>query len=228
MQRHVDETATVKRHDWESTLSPLLGARTETLWRRHSDAVNSSLIAQWLPAGACRHLLKTDLFDEAMARRLPFADATFDVVVSNSTLDHFDARDDIRIALRGLHRVLRPGGTLVLTLDNLANPLVALRNALPARLLRRLGLIDYPVGVTCGPWRLRRLLRESGFVVLDSTALLHCLRVFEVAALRRLPADLPSVKQARILRRLARWERLAGWPPRFITGHYVGVCARKV
>ncbi|MEE8130592.1 MAG: class I SAM-dependent methyltransferase [Vicinamibacterales bacterium] len=269
MQRHVDVTATVKRHDWESTLSPLLGARTETLWRRHSDAVNSSLIAQWLPAGTCRHLLKTDLFDEAMGdglypllithatrvtgldiapsvlaaaaarhphlnavaadtRRLPFADATFDVVVSNSTLDHFDARDDIRIALRGLHRVLRPGGTLVLTLDNLANPLVALRNALPARLLRRLGLIDYPVGVTCGPWRLRRLLRESGFVVLDSTALLHCLRVFEVAALRRMPADLPSVKQARILRRLARWERLAGWPTRFITGHYVGVCARKV
>ena len=179
MQPGADETAKAKRRVWDSAISPLLAARTETLWRRHSDAINSALIARWLRPGAFYHLLKTDLFDEAMGdglypvlatradrvtgldvarsvldaavsrhprlmavaadtRKLPFADATFDVVVSNSTLDHFDTRDDILVALRGLHRVLRPGGTVVLTLDNLANPLVALRNALPARLLRRL------------------------------------------------------------------------------------------
>ncbi len=62
---------------------------------------------------------------------LPFPDGAFDRVFSNSTLDHFDSRDDIREALRELARVLHPEGELLLTLDNLANPVVRLRNALP-------------------------------------------------------------------------------------------------
>ena len=66
MQPGADETATAKRRVWDSAISPLLAARTETLWRRHSDAINSALIARWLRPGAFHHLLKTDLFDEAM------------------------------------------------------------------------------------------------------------------------------------------------------------------
>ena len=34
---------------WESALEPLLGARTGGLWRLHSDAVNATLLARWLP-----------------------------------------------------------------------------------------------------------------------------------------------------------------------------------
>lgn len=266
--QEADGSNAARRREWDTAVRALLATPTETLWRRHSDAINSASIARWLPTGSCHRLLKTDLFDEAMgdglypllaqragrvigldiarsvlaaaaarhprllavaadARQLPFADAAFDVVVSNSTLDHFDARDDIATALRGLHRVLRPGGALLLTLDNLANPFVALRNALPGRLLRRLGLVDYPVGATCGPRRLRRMLREAGFAVLECTALLHCPRALAVAALRRLPADAPPEQQARFLRLLAGWERLAQWPTRYVTGYYIGVSARK-
>ena len=36
---------------------------------------------------------------------------SFDVVVSNSTLDHFATRGEILVALAELHRVLRPGET---------------------------------------------------------------------------------------------------------------------
>jgi SAM-dependent methyltransferase len=267
--RHqADTSAAARRREWDAAVRALLATPTEILWRRHSDAVNAAAIARWLPAGSCRRLLKTDLFDEAMgdglypllaqrsgvvvglditrsvlaaaaarhppllavaadARRLPFADAAFDVVVSNSTLDHFDTRDDILVALRGLHRVLRPGGALLLTLDNLANPLVALRNALPERLLRRLGLVDYPMGATCGPRRLRRMLNEAGFAVQECTALLHCPRALAVAALRRLPPGVPPARQARLLQSLARWERLALWPTRYLTGYYIGISARK-
>ena len=57
------------------------------------------------------------------------------------------------------------GGTLVVTLDNAVNPLVALRNAIPPRLLRRAGLVHYPLGVTCGPRRFEALVRAAGFAV---------------------------------------------------------------
>ncbi len=256
------------RRRWERAVEPLLGARAEALWRRHSDAVNSALLARWLPDEPCANLLKTDLFDEAMGdglypllatrarnvaaldlaasvlatatarhpgllgvaadvRRLPFASGAFDIVVSNSTLDPFDTRDEIIAALRGLYRVLRPGGRLLLTMDNFANPAVALRNALPFRLLQRLGLVAYPIGATGGPGLLRRMLRETGFVVLDTVALLHCPRALAVARARRCERRGIPAERAQFLHAASRWERLARWPTRFLTGYFVGINARK-
>ncbi len=160
-------------------------------------------------------------------RRLPFAGGTFDVVVSNSTLDHFETREEILTALRELHRVLNRGGWLLLTLDNPLNPLVAVRNALPFRLLHRLGLVPYPTGATCGPLRLRRILRDEGFEVHETVALLHCPRVLAVARARRLQRQGTPESRAHFLRRLWRWEFLARLPTRFLTGYFVGVSARK-
>jgi SAM-dependent methyltransferase len=163
----------------------------------------------------------------ADVRRLPFASDAFDVVVSNSTLDHFDTRDEILASLRGFHRVLRPGGRLLLTMDNLANPAVALRNALPYRLLHRLKLVAYPIGATGGPGRLRRMLNDAGFEVLETAALLHCPRALSVALARRCERRGTSEATARFLRAALRWERLARWPTRFLTGYFVGLHARK-
>src|SRR5204863_8026948 len=77
------------------------------------------------------HSFPTRRSSDLDVRALPFADGSFDVVVSTSTLDHFQARADIDTALRELHRVLASDGLAVVTLDNPWNPLVALRNALP-------------------------------------------------------------------------------------------------
>lgn len=163
----------------------------------------------------------------ADVRRLPFADASFDAVVSNSTLDHFGARGEIRAALSGLHRVLRSGGRLVLTMDNLRHPGVALRNAMPAGLLRRSGLVPYPVGATLGPRGLARMVRAAGFDVMEVDALLHCPRALAVRRAHRLERDETSASQRHFLERLGRWERLSRLPTRFLTGHYVGILARK-
>ena len=46
------------------------------------------------------------------ATRLPFADATFDTVVTSEVLEHI--QDDVT-AIKELHRVLKPGGTLGVT-----------------------------------------------------------------------------------------------------------------
>ena len=163
----------------------------------------------------------------ADARRLPFGDASFDAVVSNSTLDHFAALDDVAVALGELARVLRPGGTLLLTLDNLANPVIALRSVLAPERMRRLGLVPYFVGATCGPARLRAMVAAAGFAVRDVELMMHCPRVLAVAG-ARLVERYGSPRASRAyLRHLAAYERLGTWPTRRLTGYFTAIRATR-
>jgi SAM-dependent methyltransferase len=236
-------------------------------WRAHSDAVNAALCQRWLPSGGVKRLLKTDLFDEAVAagivpaladraqgiyaidsseravdlarvrypavrgasadvRSLPFADAAFEAIVSISTLDHFANTGDITTAVKELHRVLAPGGRLVLTLDNAANPVIAVRNALPFQWLARLHLVPYFVGATFGPTMATTVLERVGFRVIEVTAILHCPRVLAVPLARLADMAGPSWPPG-LLRALASFERAERWPSRFRTGHFVAVLAEK-
>jgi SAM-dependent methyltransferase len=61
-------------------------------------------------------------FLAADARRLPRRTASIDLVLSTSTLDHFDSRREFVAAIAEIARVLRPGRRLVLTIDNPSNP----------------------------------------------------------------------------------------------------------
>ena len=153
-------------------------------------------------------------------RALPHRDGTFDVVVSNSTLDHFRSRKDIELALAELHRVLLPGGHLAITLDNPVNPLVALRNVLPQAPMRRIGLVPYFVGATCGPRALNSLLRSARFEIRDARALMHFPRV--------LARPIASASQVDpLVRFLLGFERLGRLPTRYATGQFVAVLAER-
>jgi hypothetical protein len=99
--------------------------------------------------------------------------------VSHSTLDHFASRDEIECALRELRCVLRRGATLIVTLDNLRQPIVALRNA-PAPLWSRLGL-PYAMGASLGHTALVSTLERTGFEVVELTAVHHAPRLALVA-----------------------------------------------
>ncbi|MGH7587131.1 MAG: methyltransferase domain-containing protein [Gemmatimonadota bacterium] len=155
-------------------------------------------------------------------RALPFADAAFTAVASISTLDHFRREEGVVAALAELRRVLAPGGRLILTLDNPANPIIGLRNRLPFRLVHAFGLVPYYVGVTAGHRRARALLESAGFEVLEVTALMHCPRVLAVPACRLVDRFGPDAR-ARLLGFLGAFERLEGWPTRFRTGHFVAL-----
>jgi SAM-dependent methyltransferase len=164
---------------------------------------------------------------KADVRCVPFAADSFDVIVSNSTLDHFASHEEIVKSLRDLRRTLRPGGQLVLTMDNPVNPAVWLRNSLPFRWLNRLGIVPYYIGATCGPRRLRRILQQVGFEVLETTAILHCPRVVAVALARYLEGRAGRAACGRFLRFLMAFERLEHWPTRYLTGYFVAVRAHK-
>ena len=161
-------------------------------------------------------------------RHLPFLDCSFDAIVSNSTLDHFGRREAIMDAVRELYRVLADGGKLILTLDNAANPAVALRNTLPQEWLVRIGLVPYQMGKTLGPRAARSLLEQLGFRVIHATAIVHCPRALAVHVLRLLDgAALSTAWQERCLRALERFEVAERWPTRFQTGHFVAVLAER-
>ena len=163
----------------------------------------------------------------ADVRRLPFAARAFDTVVSDSTLDHFESEAGITQSLRELHRVLRPGGTLLLTMDNPVNPIVWLRNLSPG-IWMRLGIVPYSVGATCSRRRLTRLLEQTGFSIAGSgTHHAPSPRVLMVPSCRWLARGGATEPGRRLRAWLRRGESLGRLPTREFTGHFVAVVARK-
>jgi SAM-dependent methyltransferase len=163
----------------------------------------------------------------ADVRKLPFDDACFDAIVSISTLDHFESQQEIQTALSELSRVLRPGGELLLTLDNLSHPAVWLRSILPQQLLLRLKLVPYRVGTTCGPRRLEAYCRRAGLDVRRGSAILHCPRVLAVGCASLIQRRASERTQRRFLGALRAFEYLERLPTRFLTGHFTAIHARK-
>jgi SAM-dependent methyltransferase len=158
---------------------------------------------------------------------LPFADGSFDAVVSNSTLDHFDSHAKLRAAVAELARAIRPGGKLIITLDNRTNPVVALRTSELFGALHRIGLVPYFVGATYGAQGLAKLLDTSGFEVVDMAAIMHCPPQLAawLATRRDAVARWEQHARCRYLRRVLRFEAMGRWPTRNLTSHFVGALA---
>ncbi len=155
-------------------------------------------------------------------RGLAFSDGFFDLVVSTSTLDHFNRRIEFEAALAQLVRVLRPGGLLILTLDNPANPLY-----LPLKWLSRTRAVSFPLGYTPDRSTLRSDLTRAGLVVEAEDWLLHNPRGLSTLlfmALRRLGG---AAADAPIAALLALAARMGGWPTRRFTACFHALAACK-
>ena len=57
---HLVATTPESVADWDTVAEVWQRAPAQTLWRRHSDRVNSALVERWLPGGTGT-TLKTDL-----------------------------------------------------------------------------------------------------------------------------------------------------------------------
>ena len=160
-------------------------------------------------------------------RSLPFRGASFNVIVSNSTVDHFPESTCILDSLREFFRILRPGGILLLTMDNLMNPFVAVRQLITFPVLHRLGIVPYYFGRTFGPRQLKTALKDCGFTFGRIMAFMHSPRIPAVALSRVLARYGSANMQKRFLRLLLFPERIAFHPICLVTGHFLAVRAVK-
>jgi 2-polyprenyl-3-methyl-5-hydroxy-6-metoxy-1,4-benzoquinol methylase len=87
---------------------------------------------------------------------LTYPHATFDSVVGSSILHHLE----IEPAIRQIHRVLKPGGTICFTEPNMLNPQIAIQKNVPW-IKRWLG--DTPDETAFFRRPLRRLLEGTGY-----------------------------------------------------------------
>jgi SAM-dependent methyltransferase len=159
----------------------------------------------------------------ADARQLPFADSSFALIVSPSTLDHFSSARDLGISLRELARVLEPGGRLIITLDNRQNvtdPLL--------RLLNRVGWLPYYLGRSCTVTELSQELHAAGFVVQETTAILHNPRLMAVGALKLARALHWPPLMKMVQRALVAAQRLEHTRWRYYTGSFVAAKAVRI
>jgi SAM-dependent methyltransferase len=161
----------------------------------------------------------------ADVRSLPYPSESLDAVLSNSTLDHFDDPEDIDVALAEIARVLVPGGRALVTLDNLANPVVWLRSILSPRLLHRLGLVPFHVGRTLTRRGLAAAVERAGLVVEGSDVVMHVPRVPAVWACDL--AGRTGRSGSRLLSILLSAERLGRLRTRDRTAYYVVVYASR-
>jgi len=156
-------------------------------------------------------------------RHLPIRSNSIDLIISDSTLDHFPSEVDIITALKELARVLQTGGTLILTIDNKSNltypPYVFIR------LWMRLGLSPYFVGRTLSFARLRHTLEEIGLNIEESTAIFHyphpdgLVRWLERSLRRASKGKLDNT----IRKTLTYLDRLEGRKTKHLTGRYLAV-----
>jgi SAM-dependent methyltransferase len=156
------------------------------------------------------------------ARRLAFRPGVFELVFSPSTLDHFDDPEEIARAVAELSAALRPGGRLLVTLDNLANPILRLRAAVHRRTGSVGGLIPFAMGCTLSRRALTDVVTDAGLQVLESGYLLHTPRAVGLW-LGEWAARGGHAGTARGLRTFfGRFDRVAAaLPSRRWTGHFV-------
>lgn len=160
-------------------------------------------------------------------RNIPFQDNTFDIIVSTSTLDHFQNEQEIYAGLKEIQRVLRPCGKLLLTLDNPLNPLVWIRNKLPFGILNRTGIVPYFVGATLRPPKIEAMLSHLDMKVLNSDVVMHSPRVLAVLFSGWIEKFLNLNAQERFLKLLLSLEFFASWPTRYRTGYFLAIEAEK-
>ena len=157
-------------------------------------------------------------------RVLPFVTNSLAGIFSNSTLDHFSHASGITRSLKEFHRVLRPGGFAVVTLDNPANPVVYLRNRFP--LTRGLAGVPYHVGPTFSIAEARRAMERAGLAVQRTAAIIHSPRLLCILMSRAVKVVNHRGRDI-LLRFMQSCERLNALPTRYWTGYFVALLGVK-
>jgi SAM-dependent methyltransferase len=145
-----------------------------------------------------------------------------ELIVSTSTLDHFESREEFHAAIAELARVLLPGGLLVLTVDNPWNVLY-----LPLRLYSRTKLAPFYLGYTPSLPTLRRDLEALGLEIEGQRWLIHNPRMVSTLLFLAVRHLLGKRAGAFISFLLRCFSGLGKLPTRPLTACFQAVAARK-
>lgn len=99
-------------------------------------------------------------------RNVALKDNIYDLIVSTSTLDHFA---EISLALKEIHRILKPNGSLILTLHNKYNPFFAFNIFILSK-LKRYRHLKWEFYTRT---QIKALLQTAGFIPMDSAYIVH-------------------------------------------------------
>jgi SAM-dependent methyltransferase len=168
-----------------------------------------------LDRGRC-HFVTTDL------RTVGLASESVDLILSNSSLDHFESGAEFDSALNELIRLLRPGGRLIITLDNPLNPLYW-----PLKWMGQIGWAPYPLGYTPTPAGLISRLQSAGLTVIGKDTLIHNPRLISTGLFLGLRRGLGRRADVPVKALLQMFALLGRLPTRRITASFFGVCAVK-
>ncbi len=127
------------------------------------------------------------------AQGMPFADESFDIVISCETIEHVP---DVKSALREMWRVARPGAKFFLTTPNYAN-LMGLYD-LYARVRHPGRKDDQPFDRRQWFAQVRSSVRDAGWTILRSDGTVHQLPVIP----GHNPVELTFLEASRVIRRL--------------------------
>lgn len=155
-------------------------------------------------------------------RRIPFKDRTFDIIISNSTLDHLKLKD-VRPAVKELRRVLKDDGTLVLTIDNKYNPVYSA--GLWAG--NRLKFFYFPQERCYTSGEIRGIVGSEKMEIVDEEAIFNIIPPMDMllAIVERHDKKLSSGISKRIVRIS---KRIKSKPLRYITGRQLAFKIKKV
>lgn len=133
---------------------------------------------------------------------LPYADATFDRALCLDVLEHLPFDDQAR-ALAELHRVLAPGGELLVTVPNLAHLQSRVHFLLQGRLIRTANPAKHPGDRPIGEYL--ELARRAGFTLVGRRGIFPTIPIV-TRFIRRHPARLRPLHRA-----LTRFVPVPGW-----------------
>jgi len=196
----------------------------QILFDLYPDALTLGIDVSWQTAKNARRRSSHPRahFAGADVRHLALREASVDLVVSTSTLDHFDTKEELRQALAEIARVLRPGGVAVITLDNAQNPLYWL-----LRWASRRGWAPYRLGETARLAELVDLLQDAGMRVDATDWLLHNPRVISTSVFLLLRRVLGRHADVPIRGLLTVFSWLAKLPTRRYTACFVAARGEK-
>lgn len=161
-------------------------------------------------------------FMAADARRLPLADESVDLIVSTSTLDHFDHAREFEASIEDLARVLKPGGRLLLTVDNPSNPTYQM-----LRLACRIPGAPFTLGYTPTKRRLTKNLEENRLKPIGWESLLHNPRLFSTLLFLAMRKTMGRKADGAVGFALDAFAKLGQLPTRDLTSCFHAVCAEK-